>query len=301
MFRLKTYLFASLPSLIASAALAQATATLGPGPAAVSGLAMNDLLNVRAEASAIGKTLTRLPNGSLVNLFECKMFNGYEWCRLNVADDPSITGWAPARYLLPLDLTESERAAIAAAQDPSAGEAAAATPPATPSGDTLPPGIEERFASEPYRPEGWSEQEVAKLQELASRLRPAQAADLAPTVPLPERVAAVPRPNPRAEVNGGATAAAVPTEVPTEVPCARYLGQPMQRCSFTVAKIDDKNADVAVFWPDGGFRLIEFREGKPASSNSGESIRVTREGTLNMIRVGKAERFEILDIVPYGG
>ncbi|MBI1619830.1 SH3 domain-containing protein [Aquamicrobium zhengzhouense] len=294
MLRLKTLFAASLPSLLVSTALAQAP--LGPGPAAISGLAVDDLLNIRAEASPLGKVITRMPNGSLVELFECRMFNGYEWCRLTPAENPEVSGWAPARYLLALEIPGSEN--TEETQSGSEPLTDGATDRVQAAGESmLPLGLEERFSSEPNTPGGWSEQDVAAVQQLADRLRPPDAA------PLPSTVAAVPIPAPR---EGGtdddsASSYSPPVEAPTDVPCARYTGQPMQSCAVTVAKIDDANSDVAVFFPDGGFRLIEFREGKPTGSNGEADLRATREGTLNIIRIGKSERFEILDVVPYGG
>ena len=59
-------------------------------------------------------------------------------------------------------------------------------------------------------------------------------------------------------------------------------------------------ADVAISLPDGGSRIIRFRAGKPDGSDSSEPMHFTREGSLNMIRIGKAERFEILDALALG-
>ena len=43
------------------------------------------------------------------------------------------------------------------------------------------------------------------------------------------------------------------------------------------------------------------RDGKPESSDSSEEFRFTREADLNMIRIGKGERFEIPEALPFGG
>ncbi|TIV68820.1 MAG: SH3 domain-containing protein, partial [Mesorhizobium sp.] len=45
---------------------------------------------------------------------------------------------------------------------------------------------------------------------------------------------------------------------------------------------------------------ITFRDGKPAGSDSPDEFRSTREGSLNMIRVGTSERFEITDALALG-
>jgi hypothetical protein len=85
-----------------------------------------------------------------------------------------------------------------------------------------------------------------------------------------------------------------------EIPCARYVGQPMTRCEVSVVRGGANKADVTVTWPDGGTRVISFYAGQPAGSNSRSDFRFTREGTLNMIRVGVSERFEITDQLALG-
>ena len=60
------------------------------------------------------------------------------------------------------------------------------------------------------------------------------------------------------------------------------------------------NADVTVTWPDGGTRVISFVAGMPAGSDGPSDFRFTREGSLNMIRIGVSERFEITDQLALG-
>ncbi|TPI47946.1 SH3 domain-containing protein [Mesorhizobium sp. B2-9-1] len=83
------------------------------------------------------------------------------------------------------------------------------------------------------------------------------------------------------------------------IPCARHVGQPMTRCEISVAH-EGGDSVVTVTWPDGGTRLINFHDGKPAGSDSPDEFRFTREGSLNMIRIGASERFEITDQVAVG-
>ena len=85
-----------------------------------------------------------------------------------------------------------------------------------------------------------------------------------------------------------------------DIPCARYVGQPMTRCRAAVVRKGPADADISVAWPDGGVRILRFRAGKPESADSRGEFRYTREAELNMIRVGPAERFEILDAIPLG-
>ena len=117
-----------------------------------------------------------------------------------------------------------------------------------------------------------------------------EAAEGGPETAVPADPAAEDRPD------GGATHA----EATGSIPCARYIGQPMTRCGLRVAPRGEGAADLTILWPDGGTRLVEFRDGVPAGSNSSETLRHTREGSLNMIRIGPAERFEILDALALG-
>ncbi|ESY49948.1 peptide-binding protein [Mesorhizobium sp. LNJC380A00] len=85
-----------------------------------------------------------------------------------------------------------------------------------------------------------------------------------------------------------------------EIPCARYVGQPMTRCAVNIVHNGADKADITVTWPDGGTRVISFSAGMPANSDSPSEFRFTREGALNMIRVGVSERFEITDQLALG-
>lgn len=103
-----------------------------------------------------------------------------------------------------------------------------------------------------------------------------------------------------AQLGPVSSSAAAPADAGGDIPCARYIGQPMTRCATSVARGDAGSADITVLWPDGGSRLIEFRDGEPYRSNSRQEFRFTREGTLSLIRVGVSERFEISDSVAFG-
>lgn len=117
----------------------------------------------------------------------------------------------------------------------------------------------------------------------------------------------LPTPRPDGETGSETVAALDPQPVGAaqpapagEIPCARYVGQPMTRCEARVTHTGADAADIAVIWPDGGTRVISFQGGKPSGSNSRGAFRFTREGNLNMIRVGASERFEILDELAFG-
>ena len=231
------------------------------GTAVVQGLAADDLLKIRVSASPLGAVMGRLPNGALVRRHECRMVEGYEWCRVAALEGEDLAGWTPGRYLQPLEIeAEAETGTEARlGADTDAGDEAPA----------LPPGLDARFADAPPAPALLPEADATTyLPALREALR---SRDAVPTA-----------------------------TVTADIPCARYLGQPMTRCTASVARIDEAAADVTVAWPDGGTRLISFRDGAPAASNARDPLRATREGGLNLIRIGASERFEITDAVAFG-
>src|SRR6185312_12830104 len=97
MIRCTVSLRTALPALIAApfllAALpARTEETPDPVVSYVSGLAPDDLLNVRATPSPIGKTEARLPVGSPLKNFGCADINGNPWCKVEEVDNPQVRG-----------------------------------------------------------------------------------------------------------------------------------------------------------------------------------------------------------------
>lgn len=89
------------------------------------------------------------------------------------------------------------------------------------------------------------------------------------------------------------------------VPCARSAGQPMNSCRFGVVRTGRGSAQVTVFWPDVGNRVIVFEKGIPSSfgrsqADGDASLSYNRNADLFLITIG-AERFEIPDAVVNGG
>jgi hypothetical protein len=264
--------------------------------AIVTGLAPGDLLNVRDAASPAGHVKTRLGNGASIRNFGCSDFNGYQWCRIEVADQ-GIDGWVPSRYLLAVDAagtaTPLQQGDAGGSRDAAAtaeplpdlaarfGDASA-TVGGAPAGEKQAalPGLTAE-GIEAYRKDF---QTQAKAMAESSRKAPGDAA------PVPPQVAALADP----------ASPAAAWDATGEIPCARYVGQPMGRCQVGVKRSGAGKADVTVTWPDGGSRIIGFFDGKPAGTDSGDRFRFTREGGLNMIRIGVSERFEITDALAFG-
>ena len=257
-----TLLIAAPLCLAALPALAQDA----PGTiiSVIGGLAPDDLLNIRATASAGGKIEARLPNGAAVKNFGCKTVNNYPWCKVEDTQDAHITGWAPARYLSPNN-------------------------PASPPEDTAPPAA---AAAAPQPSPEEPQADIAARLGGGEPANPPSATEIVRTAMLDAYGLAF--------VTSASTESDAPApDAAGGIPCARHIGQPMTRCAVTVAR-KDGDSDVTVTWPDGGVRIITFHGGQPSSSDSSEEFRFTREGTLNMIRIGVSERFEITDELALG-
>lgn len=255
----------------------------------VTGLAPDDLLNVRAAASAIAKVEMRLAAGASVTNLGCNDVNGHKWCKIAATDNPKLNGWAPARYLIPLNpATYVEGATGTMEGAPAAnGEAAAASNQPAPA---LPPDLSARLGGE-----GQAVSESPMKSAAITAMQDAYGLALAAneTPPTGEIQDPAPAQPPLQDAAGPAPGAA-------EIPCARYVGQPMTLCEASVTRSGTDKADVTVAWPDGGTRVISFSAGLPAGSNADSDFRFTREGSLNMIRVGVSERFEITDTIAFG-
>jgi len=324
-------LLAAFFSLVATPLLAQegepATATIEPEIFLVTGLAMNDALNIRASASATGMTIARVPNGTQFRNLGCEMVSSYLWCKIVALEDERLIGWAPGRYLpgavandgsrqaedtvsikekeaeiaaegLMGDVTFDEPGTAKKSKSPLAtGAIASVGETEVPKSIRLPGIIQRPYSADAKGvvvslPDGIAMDPAAPAADAApsAGAEPEQAAEPA-AEEAPQVVAAAPEP--------ATTARAF--DATSEIPCARYLGQPMSMCRAGVVRDAEGKASVTVDWPDGGKRVIRFSEGRVEGSDSAQPLNVTREADLNMIRIGKTERFEIPDALPFGG
>lgn len=88
----------------------------------VVGLAPDDLLNLRATASATGMTIGRLSVGATVKNLGCAEVGKYRWCKVGDLDNQNVQGWAAARYLQPIQIDEIEPQAAQPETEPVTGE-----------------------------------------------------------------------------------------------------------------------------------------------------------------------------------
>nr|WP_167392350.1 SH3 domain-containing protein [Mesorhizobium sophorae] len=331
MMRRTVTLRTTLHALIAAPLLMAAWPAVGPAMAEespdlvisiVTGLAPDDLLNIRTAASPVAKVEARLAGGASVTNLGCNDINGNKWCKVESTGKDKLSGWAPARYLIPLNpapyvegqarpadapmvaSTGNEPDQASAPDKPQTGDPAKPQPPIAP-----PPDLAARLGG--AGPEAGTESTQKSAVEIGQTAmrdayglafavqenpttgeieEPPAAASIAPP-PDSQTVARLEPPSEHATPSDHAT---------NEIPCARYVGEPMTRCAVSVMRAGTDKADVTVTWPDGGTRVISFVAGKPAGSDRQTDFRFTREGTLNMIRIGVSERFEITDRLALG-
>jgi hypothetical protein len=111
----------------------------------------------------------------------------------------------------------------------------------------------------------------------------------------------------------GATAAAAPKpsrdalvagtnyNATAEIPCVSAADAPKARCKAGVMRMAGGEATVDIKTADGGQRYIYFKNGRPNSSDANAPMRVTRQGDVNIIRIGSYEVYEIPDAFVIGG
>jgi hypothetical protein len=71
----------------------------GPDFWAVSGVAANDVLNIRKGASTKDAIVKGVPNGAILRNKGCKMVNDQRWCAVEERDNPVVSGWVAGRFL----------------------------------------------------------------------------------------------------------------------------------------------------------------------------------------------------------
>jgi len=86
--------------------------------------------------------------------------------------------------------------------------------------------------------------------------------------------------------------------------CSRVANQPMGQCKFGVKRKGDGSGEITIFWPDGGTRVIFFKNNVPASydqseADGGATMRVTQDSDVYKVQIGD-QRFEFPDILMTG-
>lgn len=112
-------------------------------------------------------------------------------------------------------------------------------------------------------------------------------------------------------VKGGATAAPRPNRdalvagtnynATAQIPCISSAGAAKARCNAGVMRMAGGESTVEIKTADGGQRHIYFNNGRPSSSDANAPMRVTRQGDVNVIRIGTVEVYEIPDAFVIGG
>jgi len=86
----------------------------------------------------------------------------------------------------------------------------------------------------------------------------------------------------------------------TRIPCVAEPNKPMSQCDAGVKRTAG-GGTVHVTTPDGGSRVITFRDGKVSGIDDAAPFRVERRGDWSIVRVGAVEVYEIPDGLVFGG
>lgn len=83
--------------------------------------------------------------------------------------------------------------------------------------------------------------------------------------------------------------------------CVAEPDKPMTMCKAGVKRSGNGGGTVHVSTPDGGSRVITFRNGKAVQSDSNAGIYTERRGDTTIVRIGTVEVYEIPDAFIIGG
>lgn len=86
----------------------------------------------------------------------------------------------------------------------------------------------------------------------------------------------------------------------SEIPCVAEPDKPMSLCKAGVKRVAG-GGTVHVSTPDGGSRVITFRDGKVYSTDASAPFKVERRDDWFIVRIGEVEVYEIPDALVFGG
>lgn len=86
------------------------------------------------------------------------------------------------------------------------------------------------------------------------------------------------------------------------IACAPPFAAKETTCeAFVIRRGFDGTATVEIRWGDGLKRRILFVKGQASASDAPDAISVVRQGDVNVVSLGEAERFDIPDALIFGG
>ena len=85
-----------------------------------------------------------------------------------------------------------------------------------------------------------------------------------------------------------------------KIPCVAEPDKPMGQCDAGV-KRSAGGGTVHISTPDGGSRVITFRDGKVAATDASAPFKVERRDDWTIVRIGTVEVYEIPDALVFGG
>jgi hypothetical protein len=93
-----------------------------------------------------------------------------------------------------------------------------------------------------------------------------------------------------------------PFHASAQIACAPPFVSGVTECeAFVIRRGFDGTATVEVRWGAGLKRRILFVKGKPVAADAQEALAVSRQGDVSSVSLGSDERFDIPDVLVFGG
>jgi hypothetical protein len=89
-------------------------------------------------------------------------------------------------------------------------------------------------------------------------------------------------------------------EIKGELNCKMSRAQPYMPCSYVANRKSPGEAKIAVTFPDGTVRTIEYSKGKIVSTDGPKAFELEKYEDLSTLRIGD-ESYEIVDAIALGG
>lgn len=103
-----------------------------------------------------------------------------------------------------------------------------------------------------------------------------------------------------AAAGGDATVPGTGFHATAQIPCVAEPNKPVSQCDAGVKRTAG-GGSVHVTTPDGGSRVITFRDGKVLSTDAATAFKAERRGDWTIVRIGAVEVYEIPDAFVFGG
>jgi uncharacterized protein YraI len=265
----------------------------------VTGVAPNDVLNVRSGPGTSYQVIGALGNGTTVRRLGCRSVGTARWCEIQQLTDMRERGWVNARFLGEPGVAAPQPPASQLPERPGAGVTVQVT--------GLQPGGRLNLRTGP----GTSYPVSGSLSNGTS-VRRLSCESLAGTRWCQVELLTPGRQ--RGWVSGRYLTDGAASQLPGDtalpgtgvsatgrIPCTDRASTALSDCPFAVSRHGRGTATLRVTLPSGAIRRIDFQRGIPTASDGTGYLGYTRYGDTIDVRIGASERYQVFDAVVFGG